>query len=546
MSTFEIKMPKLGESITEGTIMSWSVKVGDTIEEDDVLFEVNTAKVSAEVPSPVAGKLVQILFNEGDTVPVGEVVAIVEIEGEGSDDATEAPAAPQTNDAVPQAPAATPVGTATFDIKMPKLGESITEGTIMSWSVKVGDTIEEDDVLFEVNTAKVSAEVPSPVAGKLIKILFNEGDTVPVGEVVAVVEIEGDDSVSNPTPANQAVSAPSTPKVEAPVSKPTNREESRWYSPLVTSIAKEANISSEELDKIPGTGYENRVTKNDIREYIENKKNGTPQKAASANKPASTPKAASPSVAAPKKAESAAPKTSIKTSPGDEVVPMDPIGRIISDRMMESRRTSAHVTTVVEVDVTKLVHWRTKNKDAFKKREGISLTYMPSIVEATTKALINHPKLNAAIDGYNIIYKKRINMGIAVSLPDDNLIVPVIKDSDRLNLSGLAQELDSLAKKARSNKLTADEMQGSTFTISNFGSFKNLFATPIINQPEVAILGVGFIEKKPSVVSTPEGDVIAIRHKMYLSLSYDHRLINGAVGGAFLKEIADYLENWED
>lgn len=535
MSTFEIKMPKLGESITEGTIISWSVKVGDTIEEDDVLFEVNTAKVSAEVPSPVSGKIVQILHNEGDVVPVGNVVAIVEIEGSESNDAPVATAPASAPAAQPQASASS-----AFDIKMPKLGESITEGTIVSWSVKVGDTIEEDDVLFEVNTAKVSAEVPSPVSGVLIEILHGEGEIVPVGNVVARVAVEGGEVVSTPVAAS-ASTAPTAVTTAPSTSKPANREEARWYSPVVKSLAKEANISDAELEQIKGTGYQGRVTKDNIKDYIMSKKSGvTPQPAA--------PKANKAAVAsAPQQAPASKPatKSAIKSLPGDQTIPMDAIGRVISDRMVESVHTSPHVTTIVEVDVTKLVNWRSKNKDAFKKREGISLTYMPAIVQATTKALQKHPKINAAIDGYNYILRKQINMGIAVSLPDDNLIVPVIRETDKMSLSGLAVELDNVAKKARSNKLGANDISGSTFTISNFGSFKNLFATPIINQPEVAILGVGFIEKKPAVVSTPEGDVIAIRSKMYLSLSYDHRLINGAVGGAFLKDIADYLENWD-
>lgn len=427
----------------------------------------------------------------------------------------------------------------TFEIKMPKLGESITEGTIISWSVKVGDTIEEDDVLFEVNTAKVSAEVPSPVSGKIIEILHGEGETVPVGNIVARVAIEGGEAVPASTSAPATASAPQS--VSAPAaSKPTNREEDRWYSPVVKSIAKEAGISDAELAQIKGTGYQGRVTKDNIKDYVMSKKSGiTPQPAAPKSSKVAAP--AQPTSSAPK----SAPKSAIKSLPGDQVVPMDAIGRVISDRMVESVQTSPHVTTIIEVDVTKLVSWRSKNKDSFKKREGISLTYMPAIVQATTKALQKHPKINACIDGYNYILRKQINMGIAVSLPDDNLIVPVIKETDKMSLSGLAIELDNVAKKARSNKLGANDISGSTFTISNFGSFKNLFATPIINQPEVAILGVGFIEKKPAVVSTPEGDVIGIRSKMYLSLSYDHRLINGAVGGAFLKEIADYLENWD-
>ena len=439
----------------------------------------------------------------------------------------------------------------TFEIKMPKLGESITEGIIISWSVKVGDTIDEDDVLFEVNTAKVSAEIPSPVAGKIVEILFKEGDTVPVGTVVATVELEGEDAGdsaaspaqespkannSQPEPEKKATPAP---EVAAPTKK--NKEEGRWYSPVVNQLAKEAKISQDELDKIAGTGYEGRLSKKDITKYIDQTKNGvvpTP----GASKPAAAAHVA-PQQSAP--AAAPAPKPAIPVNEGDKVIPMDFVGKIVADRMVESVRTSPHVTTIIEVDVTKLVKWRAKNKDAFQKREGISLTYLPAITEATAKALIDFPRINSSVDGYNIIEKKRINMGIAVSLPDGNLIVPVIKDADKMNLTGLATSIDALALKARNNKLSGDDIQGGTFTITNFGSFKNIIGTPIINQPEVAILGVGIIEKKPSVIETPEGDVIAIRHKMYLSLSYDHRVINGTLGGNFVKRIADYLENWE-
>ena len=436
----------------------------------------------------------------------------------------------------------------TFEIKMPKLGESITEGIIISWSVKVGDTIEEDDVLFEVNTAKVSAEIPSPVAGKIVEILFKEGDTVPVGTVVAKVELEGEDAGDSPeTPAQEAQPQPEKKEAEAPASevaapaKKQNKEEGRWYSPVVTQLAKEAKISQDELDKIAGTGYEGRLSKKDITKYIDQTKNGVVPTPGGA-KPAAP---AAPQQSAPAAAPAPAAKPSIPVLEGDKVIAMDFVGKIVADRMVESVRTSPHVTTIVEVDVTKLVKWRAKNKDAFQKREGISLTYLPAITEATAKALIDFPRINSSVDGYNIIEKKRINIGIAVSLPDGNLIVPVIKDADKMNLTGLATSIDSLALKARNNKLSGDDIQGGTFTITNFGSFKNIIGTPIINQPEVAILGVGIIEKKPSVIETPDGDVIAIRHKMYLSLSYDHRVINGTLGGNFVKRIADYLENWE-
>jgi len=443
---------------------------------------------------------------------------------------------------------------ANFEIKMPKLGESITEGTIISWSVKVGDTINEDDILFEVNTAKVSAEIPSPVSGKMLEILFKEGDTVSVGTVVAIVDLDGEDSGDNETEKQEEpVSATPSPKAETKNEEKAARTEpvkvadekvikgnaDRWYSPIVLQKAKEAKIGQDELDSITGTGYEGRLSKRDIELYIDNKSKGV-----SASTPAVKPttKVSAPSV--PVSQESVPKAAPVQVGDGDEVIAMDPVRRIIADRMVASKKISPHVTNVIEVDVTKLVRWREQNKEEFKRREGISLTYMPAIAEATAKALKDFPRVNSSVDGYNIIEKKHINVGVAVSLPNGNLIVPVIKDADKLSLSGLAASINTMADKARRNKLMPDEIQGGTFTITNFGSFKSLFGTPIINQPEVAILGVGVIEKKAAVIETPEGDVIAIRHKMYLSLSYDHRVVDGMLGGNFLYRIAEYLENW--
>ena len=443
-----------------------------------------------------------------------------------------------------------------FEIKMPKLGESITEGTIVSWSVKVGDMIQEDDVLFEVNTAKVSAEIPSPVAGKVVEILYKEGDTVAVGTVVAIIDLDGEGAAEGETTREETVKE-EVPASQSPaqqeVAKPVVAEEERWYSPVVIQLAREAKIPKEELDSIQGTGYEGRLSKKDIKDYIDKKKRGVsgdskpsaPVAAPAASKPsvaaASAPASPKSSPAAPAESKSSAPVT----MPGVEVKEMDRVRRIIADHMVMSKKVSPHVTNVVEVDVTRLVRWREKNKDAFFRREGVKLTYMPVITEAVAKALATYPQVNVSVDGYNILFKKHINVGIAVSLNDGNLIVPVVHDADRLNLNGLAVAIDSLALKARDNKLMPDDIDGGTFTITNFGTFKSLFGTPIINQPQVAILGVGYIEKKPAVIETPEGDTIAIRHKMYLSLSYDHRVVDGMLGGNFLHFIADYLENWK-
>ena len=454
-----------------------------------------------------------------------------------------------------------------FEIKMPKLGESITEGTIISWSVQVGDIIKEDDVLFEVNTAKVSAEIPSPVEGKVVEILFKEGDTVAVGTVVAIVDIGGEnsedeDSVealqSSATDESVAVVSKAASE-ETPQVKAVKSEEERWYSPVVLQLAREAGIQPKELDTIPGTGYQGRVSKKDIKSYIVRKQSGgtitaqpaakpSPQPVASvAPQPVTTaPAQSSAKPAATPEVQRTTPASGIFSTEGVEVKEMDRVRKVIADHMVMSKHTSPHVTNVVEVDVTKLVKWRDKNKDAFFRREGVKLTYMPAITEAVAKALAAYPQVNVSVEGYNILFKKHINVGIAVSLNDGNLIVPVVRDADRLNLNGLAVAIDLLALKARDNKLMPDDISGGTFTITNFGTFKSLFGTPIINQPQVAILGVGYIEKKPAVIETPEGDTIAIRHKMYLSLSYDHRVVDGSLGGNFLYFIKDYLENWKE
>ena len=441
---------------------------------------------------------------------------------------------------------------ATFEIKMPKLGESITEGTIISWSVKVGDTVEEDDVLFEVSTAKVSAEIPSPVEGKVKQLLFNEGDTVAVGTVVAILEIEGEGEDNGVQPETSEATQPKE-QVPAPVPEELSKnsqEEDRWYSPVVLQLAKAAGVSQDELDHIPGTGYLGRLSKKDIQTYIDHKNKGTEMpkpKQAPVSSMQQTATSTPTITVAPPTAPSMPMTAATPSAPlaqGDEVREMDRVRKIIADHMVLSKKVSPHVTSVIEVDVTRLVNWRKKVKDQFFKQEGINPTYMPAITEATAKALKAYPLVNSSVDGYNIILKKPINIGIAVSLNDGNLIVPVIHDADKLNLSGLASQIDTLAAKARENKLAPDSIQGGTFTITNFGTFKSLFGTPIINQPQVAILAVGYIEKKPAVVETPEGDTIAIRHKMYLSLSYDHRIVDGALAGAFLRSIADELENW--
>lgn len=413
----------------------------------------------------------------------------------------------------------------TFNIKMPKLGESITEGTIIAWSVKVGDVVKEDDILFEVTTAKVNAEIPSPMAGTILEILFKEGDTVSVGTVVMIIEIDGE--------SVQSSDNPTLPEVEID-SAPIDVKEGKWYSPIVLQLANQAHISTDELDKIQGSGYLGRLSKKDIQNYIAQKQNGAKTSSIATSKP----------IEVSKPIEEAETQQFIVTSMEDQIVDMDPVRRIIADHMVNSKRTSAHVTAFIEADVTKLVQWRKRTKEAFLKHEGVNLTYMPAIVEAVTSALKAYPQVNASVDGYRIILKKHINIGIAVALDSGNLIVPVLHNADKLSISGIAQAIDALAGSSRAGKLKIEDIEGGTFTITNFGTFRNIMGTPIINQPQVAILGVGYIEKKPSVIETPEGDAIAIRHKIILSLSYDHRIVDGALGGKFLLHIAENLQNW--
>jgi len=424
-----------------------------------------------------------------------------------------------------------------FQIVMPKLGESIQEGTITKWFVKEGDTVQEDDILFEVATDKVDSEIPSPVDGVITKILFPENSLVAVGEVLAVISMGGEESVNPQSPSEGAVnnnvveekthSEPAEEKTVENVRELSNR----FYSPLVKTIAKQENISFEELEAITGSGASGRVQKNDILEYLKTKKSGKPTIQTKKEETVIVRKTIAP------------PPVSIGS--GDQIIEMDRVRKLIADHMVMSKQVSPHVTSVVEADVTELVIWRNKNKEAFETKYGEKITFMPIFTEAVAAALAEFPMVNSSVDGDRIILKKDINVGIAVAKPDGNLIVPVIKNAEQKNLVGITKELNRLANAARNNKLGIEDIQGGTFTITNFGTFRNLIGTPIINQPQVAILATGSIEKKPAVLETPTGDVIAIRHKMFLSLSYDHRIVDGALGGAFLRRIADNLEQFD-
>jgi len=434
---------------------------------------------------------------------------------------------------------------------MPKLGESVQEATITKWFVKEGDRIEEDESLFEVATDKVDSEIPSPVDGIIKKIFFAVNALVPVGETVAIITTEDDDELKQDPVIVELKSESEKKSVQSLITEIENNENAespeiadiipitdindtkatRFYSPLVQSIAKSEQVTLTELESIQGSGLNGRVQKNDILSYIETRKKGNIVTISQASE-----------VKVEKKPLSAKPPVLVGTS--DQIIEMDRVRRIIADHMVMSKQVSPHVTAVVEADVTNLVLWRTRIKDEFSAKYGEKITYMPIFTEAVARAITEFPLINSSIDGYKIIMHKDVNIAIAVSKPDGNLVVPVIKNAEQKNLIGLTKNLNQLAESARKNKLTVEEYQGGTFTITNFGSFRNLIGTPIINQPQVAILATGSIEKKPAVMETLTGDAIVVRHKMFLSLSYDHRIIDGALGGAFLRRIADLLEEF--
>lgn len=447
---------------------------------------------------------------------------------------------------------------AKVEIVMPKMGESIVEATVLKWLKNVGDQVEVDEEIMEIATDKVDSEVPSPVEGKIVDRRFNEGDVVPVGEVIAIIETEGAEVSAAPVeapPVEEKVSSNGnhepvvveTPVLEtvnggaggaAPVLAKTSRSEGgRFYSPLVLNIARSEGISMDELEALTGSGMNGRVTKKDILAYVKGPRTQpvtTPQTKTETAAPAVVEKAVSGTV-----------ERDFAHSGNYEIIEMDRMRKMIADNMVYSKDVSAHVTSFVEADVTNIVQWRNKYKVAFMEKYGEKLTYTPIFVEAVVQALREHPMVNVSIQGDNILVKKDINIGMAVALPNDNLIVPVLKNADHLNLVGLSSKVNDLAVRARDNKLKLDELEGGTYTISNVGTFGNVMGTPIIMQPQCAILATGAIRKKPAVIETENGDMIAVRHMMFLSHSYDHRVIDGALGGRFVKRVADILENWD-
>lgn len=443
-------------------------------------------------------------------------------------------------------------------ILMPKMGESIAEATVIRWLKNVGERVEKDEPIVEIATDKVDSEIPSTEAGILVKQLYKDGDVVKVGEAVAMIDPEGAPvapSVAAPVNSNAApvIEPVATPQaaaqnIENQIAEITQYHvhvastEGRFYSPLVLNIAREEGISMSQLEQIPGTGKDGRVTKADILNFVQNKAFQTV--AAERIEPIATP--VTPVSTQPNNSPKVESKPAVSVSAGDEVIEMDRVRKLIADHMVMSKKVSPHVTSFVEADVTNLVNWRNKIKDSFKKREGENITFTPIFIQAIAKAIKDFPMINVSVEGDNkIIKKKNVNVGMAVAQQNGNLIVPVIKNADTMNLLGITRVVNDLAVRARVNKLSADEIQGGTYTVTNVGSFGNVMGTPVINQPQVAIMAVGAIRKKPAVIETEFGDVIAIRHMMYLSHSYDHRVVDGGLGGMFVRRVADYLEQWD-
>lgn len=583
----EVVMPQMGESITEGTVSKWLKKVGESVDKDEAILEISTDKVDAEVPSPGAGVLLEIRAQEGETVEVGTIVAVVGAAGEtaalaptpvAEEPAAAAPppvaaqpeleAIPVAESVEPAAASQTPASTKDAqpsasslqgtEVVMPQMGESITEGTVSKWLKAVGDDIEKDEALLEISTDKVDAEVPSPAAGKLLAINVQEGETVEVGSVLAIVGAAGS-VVESPksqaqSPVTEAATPKSEPQAKASLPAPTpaplqvqakaaaastgdgtvedlRRQKS---SPLVRNIAKEHGI---DLSRIPGSGISGRVTKGDILSFLETGAALRPQDLlvkGAASLPASTPAPlAKPQFSAPP----------VMAGMDDRIEKMSVMRKKIADHMTFSKQTSAHVTSVYEIDMTNVAKFRKANQEAFQAKYGTKLTFMPFIFQAVTAAIREHRIVNSQVDGDQIVYKGDINIGMAVAL-DWGLIVPVIKGAGNLSLAQLATTANDLADRARSKKLSPDEVQGGTFTVTNPGVFGGLFGTPIINQPQVAILCVGTIEKRPKVMTSPEGDdYIAIRQMAYFALTYDHRVVDGADAEKFLAYMKAYLES---
>jgi len=553
MATVEVSMPKMGESITEGTVIEWIKKPGDAVEMDEALLEIGTDKVDTEVPSPAAGVLTEVRVEEGATVDVGTIIAVIETEASEAvvveQPAPEAPASGPADEAPPaDAPAPSTNGSSAdgVDVLMPKMGESIMEGTVLAWHKQPGDAIELDETLLEIATDKVDTEVPSPAAGIVSEILVPEGDTVEVGTRIAVISAPGSTPVQQAQaapPVAEAVAAPASVAAAevatahagdgAPI--PRKGADGSFFSPLVRSIAEKEGVSLSELQSLSGSGRENRVTKADLMAYLQQR-----GQAPAASTPAAAPAAPA---AAPVSFE---PTQQVETGGSRvEIIKMDRMRQIIAEHMTRSKATSAHVTSFAEIDVTNLVRFREANKASFLEREGIKLTYTPFFVFAAVEALKDHPILNSSVEGQEIHVRKDYHVGIAVAIGKTGLVAPVIRNAGQMNVIGLAHAANDLATRARSKQLLPDQLSGGTFTVTNVGSLGSIMGTPIINQPQVGILATGAIKKRPMVIEDPNiGDTIAIRSMMYVSLSYDHRIVDGAMASSFLRRYTDVMESF--
>lgn len=544
-----IIMPKMGESINEGTVIKWHKKVGDSIVQDEIIFEISTDKVDTEIPAPADGILSEILVKEGETVEAGTTVAVLQTKEESanisvksSNESTqkiETMHDAMSNNIMNDNSASL---TGMIDIVMPKMGESVMEGTVIKWYKKVGDFVQKDETLFEISTDKVDTEIPSPEEGTVLEILVIEQQTVEVGTIVA--KLSSKSSSANSSKKSGDLNLPESQVEPIEVKKTFEQKSttknvnhphktSRFYSPLVLSIAQKENVSFAELEKIDGSGNAGRVTKNDILAYLVRRKSSAVQ----TNREQTKEVYKAPTEPFEHKA--------IPSSNGVQKIEMDNIRLKIMHHMVKSRDTAVHVTGMLEVDMNKIQNFIQAKKDEFQRTENIKLTFMPFIAHATVKALKEFPLINSAIEGTNIYQKKFINLGIAVALEPTGLIVPNIKDAGDKNIIGLTRSINDLASRARTKKLTPDDVLNGTFSITNYGVFGTLFGTPIINQPEVAILGVGAVQKRPVVMQLDGIDTIAIKPIMALTLSHDHRLVDGMLGGRFLKYIKDILENFD-
>jgi len=574
----DIVMPKMGESLQEGTIIRWTKKVGDRVERDETILEISTDKVDTEVPSPVAGVIKALLFGENETVAVGTKIAEIETD---ADTTTHPEPIPTKEEVITPQVEAKPTGTTIsgnfVDVVMPKMGESLQEGTIIRWTKKVGDWVQRDETILEISTDKVDTEVPSPVEGILAEILAAENQTVEVGKVIARINTVGDISQVESTPQTIQVSTEKPDLTVIPVETQNQktsdtsaeqtqkmvvgvtyeipaRDGERFYSPLVREIAQQNKVSLEELRTIKGTGSDGRVTKEDLMNYIATRKS-QPTLEKISQQVTETPRTTTPQIAI----TSTEPKTTttipvydgeinpIFRAAGEfEVVPMDRVRQLIAEHMTRSKATSAHVTSVAEADVTEIVKFREKYKDEFFRKEGFKLTYTPFFALAAVEGIKQFPGVNVGVDGNKIIKFKHINLSIATALDDGNLIVPVIKKAEELNLTGLARQIYDLSTRARNKKLNPDDIQGGTFSVTSVGTFGTLFGTPVINQPQTAIMGIGAIQKRPVVKEIMGNDMILVRHMAYVSLTYDHRVIDGMLAGQCLSAIAKSLENMNE